>query len=101
MEFIKKILFVSIMSASMAGCSYDKNELTSGQASYPKDVAIIIQNKCATAGCHNTQSAGNAGGLDFSTWDKMFEGGKNGSSVIPYSVDYSYMLYFVNTYSDL
>jgi DNA-binding beta-propeller fold protein YncE len=27
----------------------------------------------------------------------MFDGGRNGSSVIPFSVDYSYMLYSVNT----
>ena len=29
--------------------------------------------------------------------DLMFDGGRNGTSVIPYSVDNSYMLYSVNT----
>ena len=77
-------------------CTKDKfsDSVTSG---YPSDVAAIIENKCATAGCHNTQSATNANGLDFSTWDKMFKGGKSGGSVIPYSVDYSYALYYMNT----
>lgn len=54
-------------------------------------------NKCATSGCHNSISRANAGGIDFSSWDKMFEGGRNGSSVIPFSPDYSYLLYFINT----
>src|ERR1041385_8350807 len=67
------------------------------KSGYLKEIPAILVNKCATAGCHNTQSAVNANGLDFSTWDNMFKGGKNGSSVIPYSVDYSYCLYFINT----
>lgn len=83
-----------------ANCKYDKSERID-ETGYPKEVGLIISNKCSVAGCHNTQSAGNAGGLDFTTWDKMFEGGRNGSAVIPYSVDYSFMLYFTNTYLDL
>jgi DNA-binding beta-propeller fold protein YncE len=101
MKLSKKFLLAVSVITFLYGCSYDKNEPVSSEVSYPKEVGTIILNKCATAGCHNTQSAGNAGGLDFSTWDKMFEGGFNGSSVIPYSVDYSFMLYFVNTYPDL
>ncbi|MBL0257149.1 MAG: YncE family protein [Bacteroidetes bacterium] len=78
-------------------CTYDKQVDPLEGSGYPTEVGKIIVNKCATAGCHNSLSRANAGGLDFSTWDLMFEGGRNGSSVIPFSTDYSYMLYFINT----
>jgi hypothetical protein len=97
---MKNIFLTIFILSIVTGCTNDKHEIPA-KLSYPREVSSIILNKCATAGCHNTQSAGNAGGLDFSTWEKMFEGGRNGSSVIPFSVDYSYMLYFVNIYSDL
>ena len=88
------------MLAALASCTKDK--FPSPDAScYPDEVAVILKNKCATAGCHNTQSSGNANGLDYSSWDNMFKGGKNGSSVIPYSTDFSYMLYFCNTDTNL
>lgn len=64
---------------------------------YPENVAAIINNKCATVGCHNDISYGNAGGIDLSSWNRLFDGGRSGSSVIPYSTDYSFLLYFVNT----
>jgi hypothetical protein len=79
---MKSLFYGLSLLAFFASCTNDKNELSSN-VDYPKEVASIISYKCATPGCHNTQSAGNAGGLDFSTWDKMFEGGFNGSSVIP------------------
>ena len=82
----------------VTACTKDKFSTSNPDSScYPKEVAEILVNKCATAGCHNSQSAGNANGLDYSTWENMFKGGKNGSSVIPFSTDYSYMLYFINT----
>jgi len=82
----------------LASCNKDKfSTPTTDPSCYPKEVADILVAKCATAGCHNSQSAGNANGLDYSSWDNMFKGGKNGSSVIPYSVEYSYMLNFINT----
>ena len=88
------LIFFSILLLS--ACTKDKFN-TADQSQYPADVSAIVVNTCATAGCHNTQSAVNANDLDFSTWDNMFKGGKNGSSVIPYSVDYSFALYFMNT----
>src|SRR6266436_4009859 len=85
------ILIICVISS----CTRDKID-TIDHSQYPPEVAAILVNQCATAGCHNTQSAVNANGLDFSTWDNMFKGGKNGSSIIPYSVAYSYCLYVIN-----
>jgi YVTN family beta-propeller protein len=64
---------------------------------YPDDVAAIIVNKCATSGCHNTQSKDAASGLDLSTWEKMFLGNNSGATVIPYRSDQSTLCYFINT----
>ncbi len=83
-------------------CTYDKEdsqELPSG--CYPDNIANIFVRKCAVPGCHTTQSKDQAGGFDLSSWNHLFEGGANGSSVIPYSPDQSFLMYFINTYPDL
>lgn len=68
---------------------------------YPAAIAPIIENKCATAGCHNTQSKDGAAGLDLSTWSRMMEGDRNGAVVIPYYHKQSTVFLFTNTYDDL
>lgn len=64
---------------------------------FPDAVGKIIVGKCATAGCHNAASYQNAAGLLLDTWEHLFQGGGNGSVVVPYSADYSSLLYYVNT----
>ena len=59
-----------IMAMEITGCYYDKEDLLYHKAgavdcslvsaTYSADVAPLIKNKCATAGCHN--AAGSAGG---------------------------------------
>ncbi len=95
-----KKIFPVLFLLFIASCVKDKFALPDNSC-YPEEVGKILVDKCATSGCHNTQSAGNANGLDYSSWDNMFKGGKNGSSVIPYSTDFSYMLYFCNVDSTL
>ncbi len=90
-----KKIFILFSIFMIGSCTKDKFS-SSDTSCYPEEVGSILINKCATAGCHNSQSAGNANGLDYSSWNNMFKGGKNGSSVIPYSTDLSYMLYFCN-----
>lgn len=65
--------------------------------SFPDAVGKIIVGKCATAGCHNAASYQNCAGLLLDSWEHLFEGGGSGTSVVPYSPDYSPLLYFVNT----
>lgn len=62
---------------------------------FPTEVGKIIVNKCATAGCHNTASYMNSSGLLLDTWDHLFNGGNSGAVVVPYSIDYSSLLYFI------
>ncbi|WP_276132674.1 c-type cytochrome domain-containing protein [Polluticoccus soli] len=68
---------------------------------YPDDISKIVINRCATAGCHNSASYENAGGLLMDSWDHLFDGGKNGAVVIPYDIENSSLLYFINTFADL
>lgn len=90
----------AILLGLTLGCTYDHLEAPDNSG-YPEDVSAIILTKCATPGCHNNISYGNAGGIDLSSWDALFRGGRSGSSVIPYSTAYSFLLYFVNTDSSL
>src|SRR4051812_18458540 len=97
---MKNYLTLFFFLAFLSACKYDNLELpvdNVAESNYPVDVANILTKKCATSGCHNTLSRGVAGGLDFSTWDLMFDGGRNGTSVIPYSTENSYLLYSINT----
>lgn len=106
MNTFKKLLtytaaycFISFLST----CTYDKETppLTIDGGCYPDNIAHIFVTKCAVSGCHNTQSKDGAGGFDLSSWNHLFEGGRNGSSVIPFRPDQSFLLSFINTYSDI
>lgn len=68
---------------------------------FPIEVGKIITQKCATAGCHNSTSFQNAGGLLLDSWEHLFDGGNSGAVVVPYSTDYSSLLYLINTDSTL
>lgn len=64
---------------------------------YPDDIAKILVNKCATAGCHNAASYEGAGGLRMDSWEHLFNGGNNGAAIVPYSIQFSPLLYYINT----
>ena len=91
-----KTLLIALAIFTWTSCRNDK-VAPPDESGYPLEISKIMVKKCATAGCHNSESRGNAGGLDYSSWNLMFEGGRNGTTVIPYSTAFSSMLYFVNT----
>src|SRR4051812_34965969 len=98
---MKKIFYIFFI-ALISSCSNEKGKEAepTPDSGFPEPVANILVTKCATQGCHNSASRNSASGLDFSSWDKLFEGGRNGSSVVPYSTQNSFMLYAVNTDSN-
>jgi DNA-binding beta-propeller fold protein YncE len=79
----------------LCGCTWDK--LADKDHGYPESVAEITRFRCATSGCHTTQSAEAAAGLNLETWESLFKGSRGGSAVIPYAPNQSYLLYSVNT----
>lgn len=64
---------------------------------YPADISSIITNNCALSGCHNNLSYAGAGGLNLTTWNKLFDGGNTGAVVIPFRPDFSTLCYYTNT----
>ncbi len=93
----RSFVYTLLLMTLALSCTYEKSEVPTPESNFPTEVAEIIVKKCATSGCHNSLSKANAGGLDFSTWEAIFEGGRNGSSVVPFSPDYSYLMYSINT----
>jgi len=81
-------------------CNKDKT-LEQGKADpasgFPSDVSVIINNKCATTGCHTPSAKAAAGGVAMQTWEQLFEGGNNGAVAIPYRPDQSWIIAFTNT----
>ncbi len=92
------LILVSGMLLQISSCKHEKFELpiTYTETDYPENVKNILVVKCATPGCHNTISKDGAAGLDLSTWEKLFEGGRSGASVIPYRPDFSLIIYYTN-----
>ena len=92
----QKLLLLALVL--LFSCKHERVEtLTLPDTGFPEEISKILVDKCSVEGCHNSISRSACDGLDFSTWDLMFDGGRNGTSVIPFSVEYSYMLYSVNT----
>jgi YVTN family beta-propeller protein len=88
------VLFLSTMCLLHSCVSDNLADLTHG---YPDEVGAILKQQCAISGCHNSQSAVAAGGLNLETWDDLFRGSRGGSAVIPYAPDQSFLMYAVNT----
>ena len=85
------LLFFSVVATSCIKDKYNPED-----TNYPPEVENIITTHCAQKGCHVTNSKDAAAGLDLSTWDKMFNGTNIGSAVVPYSSQFSPLLYFIN-----
>lgn len=83
--------------ASLSSCKHKPSLATVPDTQFPPQIEAILLSRCATAGCHNDKSKEGAGGLSLETWDKMFEGSRGGSVVIPYRPDYSTLAYYLNT----
>lgn len=93
-----KIIVILVLSFNYS-C---KRDIASPEwGGYPTEVGKLMITKCATPGCHTNQSKDGAGGLSLTTWDILFNGGRNGPAVVPFRSDFSPLCYFTNTYSDL
>ncbi|MFK7808295.1 MAG: YncE family protein [Saprospiraceae bacterium] len=92
-------IYFFVIALLLSGCSSDDEQEGTNDNSdgYPAEVSQIITTKCATAGCHNDISRVAAAGLSMKTWDRLFEGSRGGSAVVPYRTDQSFLLFFVNT----
>ena len=92
----RTLITLSFACFANVSCKHTGPIPADGDANYPPEVARIVINKCATSGCHNAASYENAGGLRLDSWENMFAGGTNGAAVVPYSTDFSPLLYYIN-----
>ncbi|GAA4450138.1 c-type cytochrome domain-containing protein [Rurimicrobium arvi] len=91
---MKPLIILLLGSIALCSCTHPP---ASYKGEYPDDVRVIVEQKCATAGCHNDKSYENAAGLRLDRWEHMFAGGNSGSVVIPYNTANSSLMYFINT----
>jgi DNA-binding beta-propeller fold protein YncE len=98
-----KFIGFAFIAVGICSCKKDKSdpEPIAVDTKYPAGIEAIIKTKCAVSGCHNDISKDAAAGLSMETWDKLFEGGRGGAAVIPYSSDFSTLFYYINTDSTL
>ncbi len=103
---LKRLLTVLALFAtiSFTACKHEayKIDVTpANDGNFPPAVAKILVTKCATSGCHNALSYQNSSGLLMDTWEHLFDGSNSGAVVVPYSIDNSSLLQFVNTDASL
>lgn len=99
---ILKLSLIAFLSALLLGtCKIDNPLLVKSGGNYPEDIGKIVLNKCAVSGCHNDISKDAASGLSLTSWNKLFDGTRNGAAVIPYNHKQSTMFLFCNTYEEL
>ena len=91
-----------VASATISSCKHPVDDFTPvPSGTYPAEIGNIMVNRCATSGCHNILSYQNAGGLLLDAWSHLFDGGNNGSVIVPFSSANSPLLYFINTHEEL
>ena len=100
-KFYLHILSLYLLFSMFYGCTWDKVKPGSYYKGYPEEIGEIMLDKCATSGCHNEQSKDAAGGLDLSSWERLFKGTEDNSAVVPYRSDLSFLSFFINDYPDL
>ncbi len=85
----------------LAGCTHEPPATTVAPTAgtYPAAIGRIIESRCA--GCHNAANASQSGGLRLDTWNALFDGGSSGAVAVPYHLDNSVLLHYINTYPDL
>lgn len=105
-SFLRRILaehrylwVVLIACVLVSGCRRESVEELEG--GYPEEIALILRETCATPGCHTGQSAAEAGGLNLETYNDLFKGCRGGSPIVPYSPELSFLLYSINTDTNL
>lgn len=101
MSRTKVVFFAFVLTFALINSCKRDPYIVPASTDYPSDIAYLMLTKCATTGCHNDASYKACANLNLSGWDKLFKGSNSGSTVIPYRADFSSLMYFINTYSDL
>ena len=96
-RLLAPVLGLGFLLLILHSCTHEPSKNAVTGSGYPDAVAKIIVTRCATAGCHNALSYENASALRMDQWDRLFDGSSHGAVVIPYDIENSSLLYFINT----
>ncbi|MCI0708230.1 MAG: YncE family protein [Ignavibacteriae bacterium] len=66
---------------------------------YSQHVQLLLNRRCATSGCHNTETA--AEDLVMTSWQSLMQGSHNGAVVIPFRPEKSHLIFHVNRDSNI
>lgn len=65
---------------------------------FPESVSSIFHTSCAGSGCHTAENGQIPPlGMDLSTWEAVFAGSDNGTAVVPFAPDQSFLFLAANT----
>ncbi|MEM9936384.1 MAG: hypothetical protein AAF824_22350, partial [Bacteroidota bacterium] len=81
-----------------SGCTYETETVVSS-AEYPLEIAQIVENSCATTGCH--AGSGAPDNLRLEDWNRLFAGSDFGAVLVPGEPDWSHFYQHLNTFDDL
>lgn len=91
------IILIALVAVVFSCTHKPKVIPVASDGNFPPEIARIFINKCAISGCHNAASYGNNDSVLLDSWDHLFNGGNSGAVVVPYSTQYSLLLYSINT----
>lgn len=102
-SYISSGLFAVLAVVLLAGCKHEPGVAPAATTDdgYPEHISALLVTRCATAGCHNDASAVNSKGLNLTSWEKLFAGAASGSVIIPFHLENSSLLHFINRDSSL
>jgi len=93
---MRKLFPLTILLPLLVACKHEPQPLPEvAKSDLPADIEAIMVKRCGTS-CHNDASFQDQANLRLYSWSRLFEGGSSGATVVPYDVDFSPLLYFVN-----
>lgn len=102
MKAITCLLGLSLLLFCACGNKKTKEDPmpTPVESYYPTEIAQIMRNSCANAGCHDGVGV-DPTQLSLNTWENMFKGASYGGVIVPYRPSASYLFYHLNAYPSL
>ena len=87
--------FAIIACSLLVACDRGVETEPSTAVVYSRDIQPLLNQRCATAGCHDATTAAEVLVLD--SWVSVFRGSENGAMVVPFRPEKSHLIFHVNT----
>lgn len=87
--------FAIVACSLLAACDRGVEIEASTAVVYSRDIQPLLNQRCATAGCHDATTAAEELVLD--SWASVFRGSEHGAMVVPFRPGKSHLIFHVNT----